>query len=162
MERQALLWSWQALGCRISQVAEHMSEQANPQAAERGEEWLVRLWAFALLCRTTNNFAGMKLLLKKGLIVEARTLVRCCYENLFRISYLNVQRYEAVKVWISDDDKHTEVVGSDLQAWSKRQQTRVDADEFDKFMDKLRSKGSKKAGGFEAQASVGYASGEDH
>jgi hypothetical protein len=37
----------------------------------------------ALLCRTVGNFKGVIVLAKQGLAVEARTLTRSCYENLF-------------------------------------------------------------------------------
>jgi hypothetical protein len=39
--------------------------------------------AYLLLCRTISNFEGMVLLEKHRLVVEARTLARCCVENLF-------------------------------------------------------------------------------
>lgn len=152
MDKAELLGAWQALGDRVLQVATSMSDKADPQSASNGEEWWVKLWALALLCRTTNHFAGMKLLLTDRLIVEARTLVRCCYENLFRISYLDAEGYAAVKVWISDSDAHTKVVGKALQAWSRKQKERVDGEEFDRFMEELEKRETKKAGGFEAQA----------
>jgi hypothetical protein len=39
--------------------------------------------AVQLLSRTLSNFIGVQVLLKAELVVEARVLVRCCYENLF-------------------------------------------------------------------------------
>jgi Family of unknown function (DUF5677) len=42
----------------------------------------------ALLTRTLSNFQGSIILAEKGLAVEAKTLVRCCFENAFVIGTL--------------------------------------------------------------------------
>jgi len=131
-----------------------MSEQANPDAST-GEEHLVKLWAIALLCRTTNNFAGMHLLLEDNLIVEARTLVRCCYENLFRMSYLVAKGYDAVEVWIGEYNTSTKKVGNELLAWQRRQvDVLKEADEFDTFMEEVNKRETANSG-FAAQADAG-------
>lgn len=40
-----------------------------------------KVWALALLARTIGNVEGALVLLDSGHVVEARTLVRCCYER---------------------------------------------------------------------------------
>ena len=44
-----------------------------------------RILALALLSRTLSNLKGVAILTERGLAVEARTLARCCYENLFMV-----------------------------------------------------------------------------
>jgi Family of unknown function (DUF5677) len=36
-----------------------------------------------LMSRTLSNFRGVFTLIENGLVVEARILVRCCFENTF-------------------------------------------------------------------------------
>jgi hypothetical protein len=47
-----------------------------------------KVLALALLCRTLSNMNGATLVVESGLIVEARTLTRCCFENLLWIAEL--------------------------------------------------------------------------
>ena len=47
--------------------------------------------AYLLLCRTRSNFAAAILLTKQRMIVEARTLARCCFENAFLVAGLREQ-----------------------------------------------------------------------
>jgi hypothetical protein len=42
-----------------------------------------------LLVRTLSNFRGTVILLRADRIVEARTIARCCFENLFNIAALS-------------------------------------------------------------------------
>ena len=39
--------------------------------------------AIMLMSRTLSNFMGVLALIENGLVVEARILVRCCFENAF-------------------------------------------------------------------------------
>lgn len=154
MDRHEQLAAWKAVAQKLMGLGVSMSEQANPDASS-GEERLVKLWAIALLCRTTNNFAGVHLLLEDNLIVEARTLVRCCYENLFRMSYLVAKGYDALKVWIGEHNASTKKVGNELLAWQRRQVDVLnEADEFDTFMEEV-NKRETATSGFAAQADVG-------
>jgi hypothetical protein len=41
------------------------------------------VWALALLARTISNIEAVRILLDTGHLIEARTLVRCCWENFF-------------------------------------------------------------------------------
>lgn len=41
-----------------------------------------RLLGLALICRTRGNYRGTAVLAKEGLVTEARTLARSCFENL--------------------------------------------------------------------------------
>lgn len=153
--RDELLLRWQALGQKAFDLALRIAGEADPRDSdpERGR---VKLWAFCLLCRTVNHFDAMQLLLQHNLIVESRTLVRCCYENLFRMGYLVKEREAAVKEWLRDWDASTKTVGRDLLSWTKRQAEAPDvADEFETFMEELMKKESKKGASFETEAGKG-------
>lgn len=112
-----------------------MSEAADPNDPD-GEKAIVKLWAIALLCRSTNNFAAMQLLLDDTLIVEARTIVRCIYENLFRVGFLVSKKYDAVKTWLTEDDASNKAVGNDLLKWTQDHQV-DEIEEFSTFMEDL-------------------------
>jgi len=135
LTKDKLAAAWTTLADNILEIATTLSEKADPNA-RKNTDFYVRLWAIALLCRTVNNFNGMRLLLPHGLIVEARTLVRCCYENLFRMGYLVEKRQKAVNEWLDDWDRSNRAAGNDLLGWSRRQHSKDAAanDEFDKFM----------------------------
>jgi hypothetical protein len=47
-----------------------------------------KIVAIVLLIRTLSNFRGTLILLRADRIVEARTVARCCFENLFTIAAL--------------------------------------------------------------------------
>jgi len=153
--RDELLPKWKALGQKAFDLAVRMADEADPRDSdpERGG---VKLWASCLLCRTINHFDAMQLLLQHELIVESRTLVRCCYENLFRMGYLVKEREVAVREWLKDWDASTKTVGRDLLAWTKSHSQAPDAaDEFKTFMEELIKKESKKGMSLEAEAIKG-------
>ena len=154
MDKAELLTAWQGLGSKLLMLGVSMSEQADP-GPDNGEEHAVKLWAIALLCRSINNFAGVKLLLGDALIVEARTLVRCCYENAFRMGYLVAKGHDAVKAWYLDHDEHNKKVGRDLLQLGGSQGQPADVmDEFEVFMKELNERESRKSG-FAMQAEAG-------
>jgi len=63
-----------------------------------------KVLAYLLLCRTISNFEGMLLLVKYRLVVEARTLARCCVENLFLAGGLHEQGDTFADKMKADDD----------------------------------------------------------
>ena len=63
-----------------------------------------KVLAYLLLCRTISNFEGMLLLEKHGLVVEARTLARCCVENLFLAAGLHEEGDAFADKMKADDD----------------------------------------------------------
>jgi hypothetical protein len=62
-----------------------------------------KLLTMLLLIRTLSNFQGVILLAERGMIVEARTLGRCCYENAYVVSALQKDGDEFVKAMLSDE-----------------------------------------------------------
>lgn len=63
-----------------------------------------KVLAYLLLCRTIRNFEGAILLAKYRLVVEARTLARCCVENLFMAGGLHEQGDAFAERMKADDD----------------------------------------------------------
>jgi Family of unknown function (DUF5677) len=61
-----------------------------------------KILSLALLCRTVGNFKGVIALAKENLVVEARTLTRSCYENLYCIAALIEQGDDFVKAMHQD------------------------------------------------------------
>lgn len=144
MSRDEGLKAWKALGKKIQDIAIAMSEAADPHDDD-GEKAIAKLWAIALLCRSTNNFAAMQLLLGDALIVEARTMVRCMYENLFRVGYLVSKEHDAVKIWLSEHDASNKAAGNDLLKWTEDHAVE-EIEEFVQFMDHLNKKEIVKSG----------------
>lgn len=66
------------------------------------------IFAAALLSRTITNHKAMLLLAKAGLIVEARTLIRSCFENVLWLRRLAGEGAEFVKA-ILDDAEHQDI-----------------------------------------------------
>jgi hypothetical protein len=64
-----------------------------------------KVLAIMLLSRTLSNLQGVITLLNSGLVVEARILVRCCFENAFWIAGLLAQGDEFVTQMRQDDER---------------------------------------------------------
>jgi hypothetical protein len=87
---------WLAFASRLIALAYAIFGEAKIDITERlfGEPKILSL---ALLCRTVGNFKGVVALTKEGLVVEARTLTRSCYENLYCMAALIEQGDDFVK-----------------------------------------------------------------
>jgi hypothetical protein len=64
-----------------------------------------KVLALALLCRTYMNLRGVIAVAREGLVVEARTLTRSCYENMFFVAGLVEKGHEFVAAMYDDDLK---------------------------------------------------------
>jgi hypothetical protein len=64
-----------------------------------------KVLALALLCRTYMNLKGVIAVARDGLAVEARTLARSCYENMFFVAGLVEKGEEFVAAMYDDDLK---------------------------------------------------------
>src|ERR1700677_309575 len=62
-----------------------------------------KILALALLCRSFRNLKGVIALASEGLVVEARTLARSCYENSFLVAVL-IEKGESFVEEMYDDD----------------------------------------------------------
>lgn len=50
-----------------------------------------KILSLTLLCRTIANFRAVILLIKQRMVVEARVLTRCCYENMYMVGGLHAE-----------------------------------------------------------------------
>jgi hypothetical protein len=79
-----------------------------------------KVLAIALTCRTRSNFLAGIILLKAGHAVEARTLARCCFENMFLIGGLYAEGTEFVRLMKEDDEEGRRLkakVAHDMEAF---------------------------------------------
>lgn len=70
-----------------------------------------KVLAIMLMSRTLSNFKGVFTLIEKGLVVEARILVRCCFENTFWMAGLHSQGDKFVKKMLHDEMRSRRVRG---------------------------------------------------
>jgi hypothetical protein len=100
------------LGARVAVTADLAGEPV----------FSVKSVALSLLKRSLSHARGIRLLLDEGLIVEARTLVRCCYENLFWIRSLAKRGEEFLREVELDDAKSRMALAKDSSDWIKAQE----------------------------------------
>lgn len=79
-----------------------------------------KVLALALLSRTLTNFKGTIVMLQQELVVEARTLVRCCLENLIYIGALQEDGSKFVDLLLQDEAASRRQRGKFLLARSAR------------------------------------------
>jgi hypothetical protein len=62
-----------------------------------------KIYALALLGRTISNFTGTMILLEANQVLEARILVRCCWENVFYIAGIAKKGNKLIEAMKYDD-----------------------------------------------------------
>jgi hypothetical protein len=86
----------------LGQTALQIAGQVNIKITEHG--FLEpKLLALALLSRTLGNFRGTVRLIEQGLLVEARILARCCFENQLVVGGLFTKGIEFAHQIKADD-----------------------------------------------------------
>jgi hypothetical protein len=92
---------WLGFAGRLIELAYAIFGEAKIDITEKlfGEPKILSL---APLCRTVGNFKGVVALTKLALVVEARTLTRSCYENLYCMAALIEQGDQFVKAMHQD------------------------------------------------------------
>jgi hypothetical protein len=86
----------------FGQVALQIAGQADVRVTEH-KLLEPKLLALALLSRTLGNFKGAVRLVEQGLLVEARVLTRCCFENQLVVGGLHAQGIEFAQQIKADD-----------------------------------------------------------
>lgn len=130
--------AWLALGHKLLNVCEGILQQTN-FAQEDKHASNQKIVALTLMCRSANNFAGARLLVENGFIVEARALVRCCLENFFWIGGLTAKGDDFIKEVILDDAANRLKSGANLLQWAKKRPEEVDFErKLDAFIAKLK------------------------
>jgi hypothetical protein len=87
---------------RLEEIALQIIGQCDLKVTEYG---MVHpdILALTLLSRTLSNFRALIVLTKNQLVVEARVLARCCFENLFMVGGLQADGVAFAQRMIEDD-----------------------------------------------------------
>jgi Family of unknown function (DUF5677) len=80
------------------------------------------LVAMTLLARTAQHMKGVILLAQEGLVVEARILTRCCFENEFWIEGLKAEGSKFADRMMDEDAKSRQLRGKFLLESRKRRE----------------------------------------
>jgi hypothetical protein len=111
--------AWQAYVRRLYDVGVQIVAEADKMTVG-ADVRDPKVLALALLSRTLSNFNGAAMMIEAGLIVEARTLTRCCFENLLWLAELAARRAEFVEEMVRDDVASQQGRGKMALSWSER------------------------------------------
>lgn len=89
---------WYALAERLEATAVRMIELLELPTTERKETY-----AISLLARSISNFGAVIGLLRNGFVIEARTVMRCCWENTFYLARIARDGEAFVERMVKDD-----------------------------------------------------------
>ena len=108
----ATLEEWYEYSERLRCTAVRMFETLQPPLGENRH-----VVALALLARTLSSFESAMLLVRNGRVVDARTLVRSCYENLFYVAGVAAQGDSFIRKMFADHlaaqkDRGEQLLGS--------------------------------------------------
>lgn len=104
---------WMELVQQIEEAGTHFLLSANiPMTERRFAD--VKVLAFALLARTISNVKGAIRLLKAGRIVEARTITRCIFENVYWIVGIAEEGDTFVRKMFNDEMHHRRALGQEI------------------------------------------------
>jgi hypothetical protein len=148
--------AWHEYGDKLLGVCSGVFDQA--QFAEEDKTLSnAKVIALALLCRTATNFSALKLLVEEDFVVEARTLARSCYENLFWIGGLAGQGQEFVDKIVHHNDVNKIKTSQQLLQWAKKQNEPIQFEtDLDTFLTKLKAEtATEKAVDFKSAADAG-------
>jgi hypothetical protein len=137
---------WLSLADRLYEKGKAIFDHSQVIGSEAGTAD-PKVVALTLLARTMGNFQGAITLLERGQIVEARTLTRCCYENLFWIGALAKKGEAFIRAMELDDAASRMKRATGLLEWSKQQSQNFDfADSLEKFRDGIKVQHGKLGG----------------
>lgn len=135
--------AWRALLCRIMDRGKLVFDHA-PAALSDKRTRDPKVWALALLARSVGNIEGAILLLDAGHVVEARTLIRCAYENFFCAAAIAKTGDEFIKIMELDDAASRKKQAMRLLDWAEKQDQPSDfAEKLTKFAAALDAKHPK-------------------
>jgi Family of unknown function (DUF5677) len=97
-----------------------------------------------LRAHRVGNYAAARVLIEQEFIVEARTLVRCCYENLFWIASLAANGSKFIQEMIMSDATHRIKRGKALLEWAQQTGGRDFESTLDAFVQNLDAQIPKK------------------
>jgi hypothetical protein len=92
-----------SFAAELEKLAEKLFSAANIWR-EKHEVLSPKVIALCLLIRTLSNFRGGVILLRGHRVVEARTMARCCFENLFAVVALGKDGSDFIKSLEADHE----------------------------------------------------------
>lgn len=134
---------WLALGSQLLDACDRLLREAKVDGKGQDETNQCTV-ALALLCRTVNNYAGARVLIEQAFIVEARTLVRSCYENLFWIASLAADGPKFIPSMMMSDATNRIKRGKALLEWAKETGGKDFEGTLDAFVQNLEAETLKK------------------
>ncbi|MBB4373450.1 hypothetical protein GGD63_006273 [Bradyrhizobium sp. cir1] len=114
---------WLGHAQRLMDVALEIVGQCDKFDTEKGSQD-PKVIALALLSRSLGHFRGVPRLLDLGLIVEARTLTRCIFENLFMQGGLAEGGDAFVKQMVEDAARSRQSRGNWVLSWLEVQNSK--------------------------------------
>lgn len=146
MTHQERIKAWLELGTKILETCNGVLLQAQFEEKDKTLS-NPKVIALTLMCRTVNNFGALRVLIENEFVVEARTLARCCYENLFWLGGLTAKGDEFVKQMMDDHELSTIKRGKELMQWAKKQEGKLDFEgPLAAFLEKMKAQSSAKSG----------------
>jgi hypothetical protein len=134
------LEAWMAVADRLYEKGKAIFDHSGILKSREGTRD-PKVVALALLARTMNNFQAAIFLLENGYVVEARALVRCCWENLFWISNLRASPEKFIAAMELDDVANRIKRAAGLSEWAKTQKQEFNFSEsLEEFRKSLKEK----------------------
>src|ERR1700730_18144981 len=93
-----------------------------------------KVLAIMLMSRTLSNFRGVFALIESGLVVEARVLVRCCFENAFWIAGLHADGDRFARNMLRDEMRSRRARGE----WVLSTTAEISEEVVERLRDQLR------------------------
>lgn len=106
----ALSAKWSALANDLGQLGLDILDGPSVSIGPKGFGEQQPL-AVMLMSRTLLNFKGVFTLVEAGLIVEARVLVRCCYENAFWVAGIATDGAKFIQRMLHEDMRGRQALG---------------------------------------------------
>jgi hypothetical protein len=111
--------AWQDYAKRLYDAGLSIIEEADKMSVGSSSKD-PKVLALALLCRTLSNFNGAVVMVDARMIVEARTLTRCCFENLLWLAELVEKGDAFVEEMVKDEVSSQQARGKMVLSWSDR------------------------------------------
>ncbi len=150
MNREDAIAAWAVLGNKVVALSKRVVLDAE-FGDQSSKEFSVQLAAILLLSRTLQHFAAVRLLLENKFVVEARTIARCCYENLFWIGGLITKGHGFMEQVGGDYDYRTRTLMNDLAAHNLPSDPDLEP-KFATFMSEINARPKGKAINHQAEA----------
>ena len=128
-DTQSALASWSKLSERLYAKGVDIFDNAEVELSQNGQRD-PKVIALILLARTLSNLDAAVLLVEKGFDVEARTVTRCAYENLFYVAALAKKGPEFVRELELDDVTTRKRRLKGLIDWSAAREAKLDGQDM--------------------------------